>query len=168
MGMSKGVHDIFAFVINLLGYDWQPKQITIDFFEATKIIGQKLVNNLTNFFDQYGLKNNIIAYVKDEGSDLNTMTIALKFVVKYEVLGLDENFQGSCFGHVFAKACQYANINEKVCRNLKFVSIKSAQSDLKKCITWPKFFGKGRQEINKACSKSNFPPRKLKTLMKTR
>jgi hypothetical protein len=67
MWMSKGVHDIFAFVINLLGSDWQPKQITIDFFEAIKITGQKLVNNLTIFFDQYGLKNNIIAYVKDEG-----------------------------------------------------------------------------------------------------
>jgi hypothetical protein len=31
---------------------------------------------LTIFFDQYGLKNNIIAYVKDEGWNLNTMTIA--------------------------------------------------------------------------------------------
>jgi len=168
MWMSKGVHDIFAFVINLLGSDWQPKQVTIDFFEATKITGQKLVNNLTNFFDQYGFKNNIIAYVKDEGSNLNTMTIVLKYVVKYEVFGLYENFQGSCFGHVFSKACQYANTNEKVCRNLKFVSIKFAQSHLQKCITWLKFFGKGGQEINKACSKSNFLPRKLNTLMKTR
>jgi hypothetical protein len=32
------------------------------------------------------------AYVKDEGSNLNTMIVALKSVVKCEVLGLDENF----------------------------------------------------------------------------
>ncbi len=38
----------------------------------------------------------IIAYVKDEGSNLNTMIIAIKFIVKCEVLSLDESFQGSC------------------------------------------------------------------------
>jgi hypothetical protein len=38
-------------------------------------------------------RNKIIAYVKDEGSNLNTMTIALKSIVKCEVLGLDESFQ---------------------------------------------------------------------------
>ncbi len=32
--MSKGVHDIFALVIKILGSDWQPKQITIGLFEA--------------------------------------------------------------------------------------------------------------------------------------
>jgi hypothetical protein len=70
-------------------------------FEATKITRQALANNLTKLFDQYGLRNKIIAYVKDEGSNLNTMTIVLKFVVKCEILGLDESFQGVCFGHVF-------------------------------------------------------------------
>jgi hypothetical protein len=61
-------------------------------FEATKIIGQALINNLTKLFDQYGLRNKIIAYVKDKGSNLNTMTIALKSIVKCEALGLNENF----------------------------------------------------------------------------
>ncbi len=37
----------------------------------------------------------------NEGSNLNTMTI----VVKSEVLDLDENSQGICFGHDFSKAC---------------------------------------------------------------
>ncbi len=36
--MSKGAHDIFVFVINFLGSNWQPKQISIGLFEATKII----------------------------------------------------------------------------------------------------------------------------------
>jgi hypothetical protein len=69
---------------------------------------------LTKLFDQFGQRNKIIAHVKDEGSNLNTMTIALKFVVNYEILGLDESFQGCCFGHVFSKACQYATIDQKV------------------------------------------------------
>jgi hypothetical protein len=32
--MPKGVHDIFAFVINFLGSNWQPKQVTIGLFTA--------------------------------------------------------------------------------------------------------------------------------------
>jgi len=78
---------IFALVINFLGFDWQPKLITSGLFETTKTIGQALVNNLTKLFDQYGLRNKSIAYVKNEGSNLNTMTIALKFVMKCEVFG---------------------------------------------------------------------------------
>jgi hypothetical protein len=63
--------------------------------------------------------------MKDEGSNLNTLTNALKFVVKCETLGLKKNFQGTCCGHVFPKACQYATIDDKVCKNLKYVFIKS-------------------------------------------
>ncbi len=90
--MSKGAHDIFAFVVSFLGSDWQPKQITIGLFEAIEIIRQALTNNLTKLFDQYGLRNKIIAYVKDDGSNLNIMTIALKSVTNCELLNLDESF----------------------------------------------------------------------------
>jgi hypothetical protein len=64
--------------------------------------------------------------VKDEGSNFNTLTNALKSVVKCETLGLEKSFQGICFGHVFSKACEYATIDDKVCKNLKYVSIKFA------------------------------------------
>jgi hypothetical protein len=33
--MSKSVHDIFALVINFLGFDQQLKQVIIGLFEAT-------------------------------------------------------------------------------------------------------------------------------------
>jgi hypothetical protein len=61
-------------------------------FEATKTIRQTLVNNLTNLLDYHGSINQIIAYIKNEGSNLNTMIIALRFVMKCEILGLDESF----------------------------------------------------------------------------
>jgi hypothetical protein len=44
-----------------LGFDWQPKHVTIGLFEATKTIGWALTNNLTKLFDKYGLSNKIIA-----------------------------------------------------------------------------------------------------------
>ncbi len=118
--------------------------------------------------DKYGLKKKIIVYVKDEGSNFNVMTITLKVVVNFEYFGLKESFQGTWFEHVFSKACQYGIAEEKVCKELKHVFVKSAQTDLQKYINWLKEFGKGRPEWNKACVEIGIRPRKLNTLVKTR
>jgi len=104
-------------------------------------------------------KEKKIVYVKYEGSyDLNLM---IKFVVCCEILGLEESFEGYCFGHAFFKDYQYATTQDKVCKNLKDMSITFAQSNLQKCITWPKKFGKGRHEWNQACISFNLHPRNL-------
>jgi hypothetical protein len=55
-------------------------------------IGIGVSKKLTNPLDKYGLRNKIKTYIKDESSNLNTMTSALKFVIKCEALGLEENF----------------------------------------------------------------------------
>jgi hypothetical protein len=44
----KGAHDIFAFVINFVGSDWQPKQVITSLFEITETIDQTLANKLIN------------------------------------------------------------------------------------------------------------------------
>jgi hypothetical protein len=71
----------------------------------------------------YGLGKKKIAYVKDEGSNLNTMMNTLKSIVRCENLSLDESFQGTCFGFPLFKAYWYFTIDEKVCKNLRFVFI---------------------------------------------
>jgi len=53
------------------------------------------------------------------------MTSALKSIVNYESLELEQSFQGTCFGHTFSKACQYGSAKEKVYKNLIYVSLKS-------------------------------------------
>ncbi len=105
MWMSKDGHDIFTLMINFLGDDWQPKHITLGLFEPIDIIRQTLAKNLTKLLDSYALKRKIIVYVKDEGFNLNTMTTTLKSIVSCDMLGLEENFQGICFGHAFFKTC---------------------------------------------------------------
>jgi len=92
-------------MINFLSSDWQPEHVTIGLFEVTKTIGQTLARSLTKLLDKYGLRKKIIVYVKNEGSNLNVVTIALKDVVNYESFGLEKSFHGTCFGHVFSKAC---------------------------------------------------------------
>jgi hypothetical protein len=103
--MSKGTHDIFTFVFNFVGSYWQPKQMVISLFKAIKKISQTLTSKLLKLFNQYGSEKKIIAYVKNKRSNLNIMTIVLKFIVKCQLLSLDEGFQGFFFGHVFSKAC---------------------------------------------------------------
>jgi hypothetical protein len=93
---------MFASVINFFESNWN-KHITFGLFEDVETIGQALARNIIDFLDAYGLRNKIITCVKDEGSNLNTLTNALKFVVKCEALGLEESFQGTYFGHVFSK-----------------------------------------------------------------
>jgi hypothetical protein len=79
--MSKGAYDVFALVINFLSNDWQPKHVTIGLFEVIKTTRQALAKSLTKLFDKYGLKEKIITYVKDKGSNLNAMPSALKSIV---------------------------------------------------------------------------------------
>ncbi len=46
--------------------------------------------------------------------NLNVVTYALKSIMNYESLGLEEKFQKTCFGHAFSKACEYGIAKEKV------------------------------------------------------
>jgi len=119
--MSKGAYYIFALVINFLDGNWKPNKVTIGLFETTKTIGQTLARNLNELLDSYNLRKKIIIYVKDEGANLNAMTMALKIVINYDVLELEESFNGTCFGCAFSKTCQHATIEKKICKNLKFV-----------------------------------------------
>jgi hypothetical protein len=72
--MSKGVYDIFAFIINILGNDWRPKYAITGLLEVIETLWQALPQNLTNLLDKYNLRTKIIVYVKDEGSNFNAMT----------------------------------------------------------------------------------------------
>jgi hypothetical protein len=62
---------------------------------------------LKELLDSYGLNKKIIAYVKNEGTNLNSMTTTFTFFVNCEVLGLEESFNGTCFGHAFSKTPWY-------------------------------------------------------------
>jgi hypothetical protein len=166
--MPKGAYDVFALVINFPSNDWQPKHVTIGLFEAIETTWQALAKIWRELLDKYGLMKNIITYVKDEGFNFNAMIGALKSIVNCESFGLEESFQGICFGHVFSKACQYGIIEKFFCRNLNYVSIMSTQVDLQKCITWSKKSGKDKHEWNKACLETRIRPKKLNIQIKAR
>ncbi len=71
---------------------------------------------MTKLLDNCALRRKIIAYVKDEGSNLDDMTTTLKSIVSCDMLGLEESFQGTCFGHAFSKPCQYVTTKERIAK----------------------------------------------------
>jgi len=54
-----------------------------------------------------------IAYVKDKGGNLSTMTIAFTSFVSCEVLGLVTPFVGSCWGHAMFKCSNMLQMIKK-------------------------------------------------------
>jgi len=92
---------LIALAIHFLGDDWQPKHITLGLFEPTNTTRQTLAKKMIELLDSYALRIKIITYVKDEGFNLNNMTT----IVSCDMLGLEENFQGICFGHTSSNAC---------------------------------------------------------------
>jgi hypothetical protein len=54
------------------------------------------------------------SFIFKQRSNLNTMTIILKSIVRCEILSLDKRFKGTCFDHVFKKKCKYAITNKKI------------------------------------------------------
>jgi len=71
------------------------------------------------------------------------MAIALRSIIICQPLKLNQVYEGTCFGHVMSKVCQYDN---KVYKGLMQVDVKDAQAILQKTITWTKKSSKGRQE----------------------
>jgi hypothetical protein len=68
--------------------DWEPKHVTIDLFEAKNIILIKIASQLQTLFEECKLTNKIICYVKDESTNLFTMTYVLKQISNCEELGI--------------------------------------------------------------------------------
>ncbi len=72
-------------------------------YESIHIIGQTLVKNFIELLDNYALRKKIIVYVKDEGSNLNTMNITLKSIVSCDMLGLEECLKALVLGIHFPR-----------------------------------------------------------------
>ncbi len=83
-----------SLVINFLGVYWQPKHNVAGCFQAFDTSRHALPDDLlTNLLNKYDLRKNINAHVKNEGSNLNPMTIVFNYVVSCNVLSFIEIFR---------------------------------------------------------------------------
>jgi hypothetical protein len=64
--------------------------------------------------------------VKDENNNLTVKTITLQLIIDYKPLKLFMVYEGTCFGHVMFKVCQYVTNDNKKIYGLKNVNVKDA------------------------------------------
>ncbi len=100
-----------------------PEHVTIVLFEASKTLKHALAKKLEGFYNNITWQFFFFAYAKYEKVNLDAMIITLKWVVDCEVLGVNESFQSTHFGHALEKA---STSNERVCKGFRYVSIKFA------------------------------------------
>jgi hypothetical protein len=74
--------------VNLISKNWEPKQLTIGSFETFNITGATMVLQLQQLLAMFSLVQKVLAYVKDEGTTLQTCAFALNFVIFYNGLGV--------------------------------------------------------------------------------
>ncbi len=78
--MSRSGFGTFALVVNFIDDGWVPKHVTISIFEAPNITSATLEKFVKPLFAKFKFTHKIIAYVKDEGSNLNTL-VATHFTI---------------------------------------------------------------------------------------
>jgi hypothetical protein len=81
--MSHAGHDTFAIIVSFLNDSWEPNHVTMGIFEVQNTTCATMANQVKVLLDSFGILDKVIAYVKDEGSNLNTLTNALTSVVSY-------------------------------------------------------------------------------------
>jgi hypothetical protein len=70
--MSKGAHDVFVVVVivNFMFNKWEAKHVTFKLFKVSNSSGATMAPKVTTTLDKFSLTQKILAYVKDEGSNL--------------------------------------------------------------------------------------------------
>jgi hypothetical protein len=121
--MSRGV-DTFVLIIHLLNHNRKLGHVTIDLFETIETSSATMAIQVNEMLVAFGFNIKILAYVKDEGNNLSTMTTVLTSIVSCKVLGLTTPFLGSYWGHAMLKCYKYATDNIKVYIGLISISIK--------------------------------------------
>jgi len=86
--MSHVGHDTFAMVVSFPNDSWEPGHVIMGIFEVQNTTRVAMANYVKVLLDSFGLFDKFIAYVKDKGCNLNTLTNALTSVVSCSPLRL--------------------------------------------------------------------------------
>jgi hypothetical protein len=78
--------DTFVTVVNFINVSWEPCHVTIKVFWGYNIISVAIANQVKSLLNSFNLLDKIIAYIKDERSNLNILTFALTSIVSYFVI----------------------------------------------------------------------------------
>ncbi len=72
--MSYVHFDTFVMVMNFVNLSWDPTHVTIGIIELHNTIDATMANKIKTLLDSFHLLGKVIACVKDERFNLNTLT----------------------------------------------------------------------------------------------
>jgi hypothetical protein len=78
--MSRGM-DTFVLITHLLNHNWEFGHVTIGLFETIEIFRATMAIHVNEMLVAYGFNIKILAYVKDEGNNLCTITTILTSII---------------------------------------------------------------------------------------
>jgi len=84
--MFRRGFDTFVLVMNYINKKWEPCHVIMGIFEVLETLRAAMAIQFKDLLVQYNLLDKIIAYVKDEGVNLNTFTLALINIVSCSFL----------------------------------------------------------------------------------
>jgi hypothetical protein len=103
--LCRGGIDMFSLVINYFSKTWEHVHATIGLFEVNETTNSCMAWQLQSLLEKFGLIHWVIAFVKNEGSNLASMASTLCSIVDCELLNLPKVYEGTSFGHVLFKTC---------------------------------------------------------------
>ncbi len=81
-GMQQHAFEIFALVVNCINIKWEPCYVIIRIIEIHKTSKITMATQLKELLIQFRLYDEVVAYVNNNGDNLNTLKIALTYIVK--------------------------------------------------------------------------------------
>jgi hypothetical protein len=122
--MSRTTCDTFAFVINFLTPQWEPRHVCVGLFEVNDTTRASLGKQMTILLERFKLTSKIWCFVKNEGTNLGIMIATLRFMVTCEALKVDVLLMGFALGMQHIRLPNVTS-NEKVVASLAPMNIKS-------------------------------------------
>jgi len=120
--MNKTRFDTFVLIVNFIDDAWVPINATFELFETPNIMPRDNPCRICEASSsKIQLTKKVIAYVKGEGSNLNTLATTLSFVVLCAPLQL----VGWTFKHIMNMFCEYVTNDTKIFIVMGEVSLKT-------------------------------------------
>jgi hypothetical protein len=102
----------------LLSESWTPMHVSMGLFEMNETSAHNMTIQFESLLSKFGSMHHVITFVRDKGSNLTTMAIALCFIIDCEPLKLIKVYEGTCLEHVMYKVYKYVTNDEKVSKGL--------------------------------------------------
>lgn len=117
-------------IINFIDDTWTLRHVVVGLFGVVNTSSVALAKIVKSFLNVFWLTDKIMAYVKDEDANVNTLVVVHQSIVLVQVTQAWPPLCLSSIGHTMSKWCPYATNELRVCKVMKEMSLRNAHATL--------------------------------------